>query len=146
MNVFKTIIAAGCIALLAGCQAQEGAYMGVRVDDARQPNARIQYDQVVILDKVLQNGKTGKIAIEGQGASRTGTGTLKVTVAVRNRTDFPQTLDVRTSFFDSGFGPTEKPSGWTRLHLDPNGTGHYQESSMGAANVAHYYVEVREAR
>ncbi len=148
MNQLKTIIAAGCIVLLAGCKtvSQEGAQMGVRVDDANSPTARIMYDQVVILDKVLQNAKTGKIAIEGQGASRSGTGTLKVTVAVRNRTDFTQTLELRTSFFDSGFGPTEKPSAWTRLHLDANGVGHYQESSMGAANVAHYYVELREAR
>jgi hypothetical protein len=148
MNHIKTIIAAGCVMLLAGCQtvSQEGAQMGVRVEDANSPTARIMYDQVVIIDKVLQNAKTGKIAIEGQGASRTPTGTLKVTVAVRNRTDFNQVLELRTSYFDSGFGPTEKPSGWTRLHLDPNGVGHYQESSMGAANVAHYYVEVREAR
>ena len=147
MNHIKTLIAAGCM-LLAGCQAvsQEGAQMGVRVDDANAPTARIMYDQVVITDKVLQNSKTGKIAIEGQGAARTPTGTLKVTVAVRNRTDFAQTLELRTSYFDSGFAPTEKPSGWTRLHLDGNGVGHYQESSLGAGNVAHYYVEVREAR
>lgn len=148
MKKLNTIIAVAALGLLAGCQtvSHEGAQMGVRVDDAKAPTARIMYDQVVILDKVLQNSKTGKIAIEGQGASRTATGTLKVTVAVRNRTDFNQVLELRTSYFDSGFGPTEKPSGWTRLHLDPNGVGHYQESSLGAANVAHYYVEVREAR
>lgn len=148
MNFTKTLIALGCVTLLGACQtvSQEGAQMGVRVEDANSPTARIMYDQVVIIDKVLQNAKTGKIAIEGQGASRTPTGTLKVTVAVRNRTDYNQTLELRTSYFDSGFGPTEKPSGWTRLHLDPNGVGHYQETSMGAANVAHYYVEVREAR
>ena len=151
MNHFKTAIAAGAVAfcaLLAGCQtvSQEGAQMGVRVEDANAPTARIMYDQVVIIDKVLQNSKTGKIAIEGQGASRTPTGTLKVTVAVRNRTDFPQVLELRTSYFDSGFAPTEKPSACTRLHLDGNCVGHYQESSLGAANVAHYYVEVREAR
>ena len=104
------------------------------------------HDQVVILDKSLQSAKAGKIAIESQGARRNATGTLSVIVQIRNRTDFPQVIEARTSFFDSALAPSEKASGWTRVHLDPNGIGSYQESSLGAASVAHYYVEVREAR
>jgi hypothetical protein len=145
----KQLLAAmSALALMAGCQTpyQEGAQMGVRVSDQMAPNARIQFDQVVILDRVLQNSKNGKIAVEQQGARRNPTGTLKVTALLRNRTDFPQVLEARTSFFDSGFGPTEKPSAWTRIHLDPNGVSAYEESSMAAQTVAHYYVEVREAR
>lgn len=145
----KTIIASACaLMLLAGCQTpyQEGAQMGVRVNDVNAANARVQYDQVVILDKVLQNSKNGKIAIEAQGARRTATGTLQVIVTIRNRTDHNQVLEARTSYFDSGFAPTEKPSGWSRIFLEPNGVASYTESSMGVANVAHYYVEVKEAR
>ena len=50
MNHIKTIIAAGCL-LLDGCQtvSPEGAQMGVRVEDANSPTARIMYDQVVII-------------------------------------------------------------------------------------------------
>ncbi|MBZ2208797.1 hypothetical protein [Massilia soli] len=144
-------LVAACVAavvLLAGCQApyQEGAQMGLRVNDQMAPNARIQYDQVVILDKVLQNSKSGKIAVEQQGARRNPTGTLKVIAMLRNRTDFPQVLEARTSYFDNGFAPTEKPSSWTRIHMDPNGVASYEESSMAAQAVAHYLVEVREAR
>jgi hypothetical protein len=142
------IVGACALLLLAACQtpSQEGAQMGVRVNDANAPNARIMFDQVVILDKALQSNKAGKVAIESQGTRRTPTGTLSVIVNVRNRTDYPQVLESRVSFFDSAFAPTEKPSGWTKINLDPNGVGTYQESSLGAANVAHYYVEIREAR
>jgi len=149
MNNTMKIAALGLGAvLLAGCQtpSQEGAQLGARVNDAMAPTATVMYDQVVIIDKVLQNSKTGKIAIERQGARRNPTGTLNVIVQIRNRTDFPQVIEARTSFFDNGFAPTEKPSAWTRVHLDGNGIGTYQESSIGAAQVAHYYVEVREAR
>lgn len=144
----KSIIAGvGVLTLLAACQTtpyQEGAQMGVRVNDAQAPNARIQFDQVVILDKTLQNSKKGKIAVEQQGARRTETGTLKVIATVRNRTDFPQVLEARVSFFDSGFAPTEKTSAWSRIFLDPNGIATYEESSMAAGSVAHYYIEIKE--
>ena len=144
----KLAVGLCAMALLAACQTpyQEGAQMGVRVQDNNAPNARIQFDQVVILDKQLQNSKAGKIAIEQQGARRTATGSLRVVVTVRNRTDFPQVLEARSSFFDSGFAPTEKPSAWTRVFLEPNGVASYEEFSMGAQNVAHYYVEVKESR
>lgn len=145
----KIVIAALCgMVLLTACQtpSQEGAQMGVRVNDVNAPNARVMFDQVVILDKALQSSQAGKIAIESQGTRRTATGTLNVIVQLRNRTDYPQLLEGRVSFFDSGFAPTEKPSGWGRVHLEPNGIATFQESSMAAANVAHYYVELREAR
>ena len=145
----KSLAAAFVLLTLAACQApvsQEGAQMGVRVTDANSPNARIMFDQVVILDKSLQNAKNGKIAVESQGARRTATGTLNVIVQLRNRTDFPQVLEARTSYFDSGFAPTEKPSGWNRIFLEPNGIATYQESSMATNTVGHYYVEIKEAR
>jgi hypothetical protein len=144
----KIIAAALALPLLAACQSPspEGAQLAMRVDDARAPNARVIYDQVAILDKSLQSAKAGKLAVETQGTRRTATGTLNVVVQVRNRTDYPQVIEARTSFFDSGFAPAENPSGWNRLHLPPNGIATYQENSLGAANVAHYYVEIREAR
>jgi hypothetical protein len=144
----KLIASAWALSLLAACQSPspEGAQLGVRVDDAKAPTARVMYDQVVILDKSLQSTKAGKIAIENQGTRRTATGTLNVIAQVRNRTDYPQVLEARTSFFDNGFAPTENPSAWIRVHLPPNGIAAYQETSLGTANVAHYYVEIREAR
>ena len=60
------IAAAGMAALLlTGCPtvSPEGAQLGARVNDAMAPTATVMYDQVVIIDKVLQNTKNGKIAM-----------------------------------------------------------------------------------
>jgi hypothetical protein len=149
----KSTIASVCaLMLLSACQTpfQEGAQLGVRVKDAQAPNARIRYDQVVILDTVLQHSNNGmtssKIAVENQGSRRTPTGTLNVIVQLRNRTGFPQVMDARVSFFDASYAPTEKPSAWNRIHLEANGIGSYQETSIATAVAAHYYVEIKEAR
>jgi hypothetical protein len=141
------ILLAAALAL-GGCATEftEGAKVARRVDDAAAPDARIHYDQVVILDSSLQNNKTGKLAVESQGARRTPTGTLKVIAQLRNRTDHRQIIEARTSFFDAGHAPVEKASAWSRVVLDANGIGVYEESSTLTSQVAHYLVEVREAR
>lgn len=142
------LLCAGAV-LLGGCAQQplaEGAKVARRVNDPIAPDARIQYDQVVILDRSLQNDRTGKLAVERQGARRNPTGTVKVIAQFRNRTDFNQAIEARVSFFDNEFVPVEKPSAWSRIILSPNGTGTYEESSTMTSDVAHYLVEVREAR
>lgn len=149
MNKTPTLTALVLSALLAACAQQpfaEGAKRAQRVDDAAAPDARIHYDQVVILDRSLQGTRAGKIAVESQGARRTPTGTLKVIAQLRNRTDFTQVLEARVSFFDAGHVPVEKASAWQRVVLDANGIGVYEGSSVQTAQVAHYLVEIREAR
>jgi hypothetical protein len=144
-----TVFALAAAALLAGCAAQpleEGAKVARRVDDPIAPDARIHYDQVVILDRRLQNDRAGKLAVERQGARRTPTGTVLVTAQFRNRTDYTQAIEARVSFFDAGLLPVEKTSAWNRVILPPNGTGVYEEVSTRTSDVAHYLVEVREAR
>jgi len=143
------LLLAVATALLAGCVAQplaEGAKVGRRVDDPIAPDARIHYDQVVILDRSLQNDRAGKIAVERQGARRTPTGTVRVMAQFRNRTDYTQAIEARVSFFDAGYVPVEKVSAWNRIIVPANGTGVYEESSTLTSDVAHYLVEVREAR
>lgn len=139
-----------CLALLLfGCaqpQFTEGAKLGQRVDDAIAPDARIRFDQVVILDRGLQDLKAGRIAVESQGSRRNPTGTLKVIAQLRNRTDFTQVIEARVSFFDAGHAPIEKASAWNRIVLDANGVGFYEGSSIMTSQVAHYLVEIREAR
>lgn len=137
------------VALLSGCaqpKFTEGAKEGRRIDDAAAPDARLKYDQVVILDRSLQSDKAGKIAVESQGSRRNPTGTLKVIAQLRNRTDFTQAIEARVSFFDAGYVPVEKSSAWTRVILEANGFGMYEGNSTMAAPVAHYLVEIREAR
>ncbi len=136
-------------ALLAGCAHEpftEGAQVARRVDDAMAPDARIQYDQVVILDRSLQGTKAGKIAVESQGARRNPTGTLRVIAQLRNRTEFRQAIEARVSFYDAGYAPIDRTSAWNRIFLDGNGVGVFEESSTLTSQVAHYLVELREAR
>ena len=64
---------------------------------------------------------------------------------IRNRTDFVQQIEARTQYFDTVGVPVEEPTAWTRLTLDPNSIRAYKELSTHTSDVAHYYVEIREA-
>lgn len=148
MKRLSLSVALAGAALLVGCAQPftEGARLAQRVDDKLAPDARMQYDQVVVLDRSLQGVKAGKIAVESQGSRRTPTGTLKVIAQLRNRTDFTQVIEARVSFYDNGYAPVDKTSAWQRVVLDANGVGVYEGSSTLTAQVAHYLVEIREAR
>ncbi len=139
----------GAVVALAGCNAinrDEGARLGTRIDDARAPEARINLDTVVILDKSLQDRRSGKIAIESSGARRTETGTLQVHAVIRNRTDHPQQIELRTTYFDEFGVPVEGPTSWQRVYLDAQAVGGYRELSARVDGIAHYYIEMREGR
>lgn len=143
---------AACASLLVffpACQHHEGAMVGQRIDSERQPNATIHLNQVVILDRSLQEAdrgkRAGKIAVERHGAARMTSGALQTHATFRNRTDFTQQLECRVQFFGSQEEPVEGPSAWQRIILPPLGVGTYQESSM-VNHAAYYYVEVREGR
>lgn len=136
----------GTALALAGCETYEGARPGIRIDDERAPDARLNLDTVVILDKALQDHRAGKIAIENSGARRTATGTLEVFAVIRNRTDHRQQIEARAQFFDDLKAPVEGPTAWQRVHLDPQAIGAYREMSTGIQGISHYYIEIREAR
>ena len=123
----------------------EGAQPSMRVQDSRAPNATMQMNRVVIIDRSLQTEESSKLAVERAGASSTPTGTMKVFATIRNRTTFPQQIEARVQFFDANQIPVEGPSPWQRIFLDAQSIGNYVTSSA-RADVAHYYVEIREAR
>jgi hypothetical protein len=149
MKTVSGALLLGVMVALAGCNAvnrDEGARLGTRIDDARAPEARINLDTVVILDKSLQDRRSGKIAVESSGARRTETGTLQVHAVIRNRTDHPQQIELRATFFDELSVPVEGPTAWQRVYLDPQAVAGYKELSARIDGIAHYYIEVREAR
>jgi hypothetical protein len=148
---YVTLLLAGLLgATLIGCQttkmSYEGPQPGEHVRNERAPYARVNLDTVVIIDKALQTQQSGKLAIERSGARRAPTGTLEVFAVIRNRTDFPQQIELRTQFFDSNGAPVEGPTAWKRLTLDSQSVNSYTEYSVGTSSIAHYYVEVREGR
>lgn len=154
--------------ILLGCQEElakkrEGAAPGIRVDDPRQPYAKIRYNSVGILDKSLQDWSyrpkkflfweveesernIGKIAVESTNSRRTQTGTLEVWTVIRNRTNHPLQIEGRTTFFDRDKVPCEEPSAWQRVFLQPNSVATYKDSSTKVHEVNYYYIEIREGR
>lgn len=146
--IFVTLLLGGAVAL-PGCTTvgvNEGARPGIRVDDDRAPDARLNLDTVVILDKSLQDRTAGKIAIEASGARRSPTGTLEVYATIRNRTDHPLQVEARTQFFDDVQVSVEGPTQWQRVYLDPQSVNAYRELSTRVQGIAHYYIEIREGR
>ena len=143
-----TLVLAAALASVAcsGIDKNEGPRPAVRIVDERAPNQRLNLDTVVILDKSLQDRKTGKLAVENSGARRTATGTVEAFAVIRNRTDHPLQIEGRTQFFDSLGIPLGAPSQWQRLYLDPQSINGYRELSTGTGEVAHYYIEIREGR
>jgi len=135
-----SLASVGC----SGIDRNEGPRPAVRIVDERAPNQRLNLDTVVILDKSLQDRKTGKLAVENSGARRTATGTVEAYAVIRNRTDHPLQIEGRTQFFDSMGIPLGAPSQWQRLYLDPQSINGYRELSTGTGEVAHYYIEIRE--
>ena len=165
------MLAALCATLLvAGCSvhmAHEGPAPGVRVRDARSPQAGIRLNTVNIIDESLQKWdvkkynpgwlplvaggreerhRYSKIAVESTTAKRTPTGTLEAIAVLRNRTDHPLQIEGRTQFFDETQIPVEGPTAWQRVYLEPNAVAAYREMSTKTGEIAYYYIEIREGR
>ena len=153
----KSILALICVAGLAvmsGCQeaSHEGAMVAQKIDNQMAPNATIHLNQVLILDRDLQDvpgamsKRAGKITVERQGGVRLPTGAMEVYATFRNRTDFPLQLECRTQFFGSQQEPVEGPSAWQRVSLPPLGITTFKGASLAFNNIEYYYIEVREGR
>ena len=148
------LVCAAAFAGLTGCQepSREGAMVAQKIDSQMAPNATIHLNQVVILDRELQDvpgtlsKRAGKITVERQGGVRLPTGAMEVYVTIRNRTDFEQQLELRTQFFGSQQEPVEGPSSWQRISLPPLGISTYKSQSLAFNNIEYYYIEVREGR
>jgi hypothetical protein len=155
MNSKSKILLVGTAVLagLFGCQepSREGAMVAQKIDSQMAPNATIHLNQVVILDRDLQDTpgatkRAGKITVERQGGTRLTTGAMEVYATFRNRTDFPLQLECRTQFFGSQQEPVEGPSAWQRVMLPPLGITTFKGASLAFNNIEYYYIEVREGR
>lgn len=148
------LVCAAAFAGLTGCQdaSREGAMVAQKIDNQMAPNATIHLNQVVILDRDLQDvpgalsKRAGKITVERQGGVRLTTGAMEVYATIRNRTDFPLQLELRTQFFGSQQEPVEGPSAWQRISLPPLGISTFKGASLAFNNIEYYYIEVREGR
>ncbi len=85
-----------------------------------------------------------KIIVQGLFARRTQTDTVEVVARLVNCTDYPQQLQLRSSFMDSSQLPVEPTSTWSRVFIPPRSTGTYSEKSISTFEVEYYLVEMVE--
>jgi hypothetical protein len=142
MKPINCLLATMCAVLIAGCgtrlMLEEGSHAPIRVDT---PDTTIRWDSASLLDDAIAR----KIAVENITAGRSPTGTLQVVTILRNRTDFEQQVEARTTFYDADGVPLESASGWQRIVLGPNAFENYECLSM-SIGAGHYHVEIREGR
>lgn len=100
------------------------------------------------LDSVLFASKdlSKRIAVQSIFAARSETHTVRLTARLINCSDSAAQVSVRAHFMDRERRPTEKPSGWQAVYLQPRGLGIYDESSIASEPVAHYLLEVRDPK
>lgn len=98
----------------------------------------VSLDAVQMTDRIWK-----KVVVEGLFARRTPANTLEVMARLVNCTKDPLTVEVRSSFLDTGQAPTEPTSVWRVVHIAPLAMATYQERSIGMATVANYLIELR---
>jgi hypothetical protein len=81
------------------------------------------------------------LAVQQLFAARTPAQTVEVTARFVSCADQPFSIKVRTSFLDAGQAPTEEPSAWQTMFLQPHLTAVYSEKSTSRA-AAQYLIEV----
>lgn len=102
----------------------------------------IPLDAARIIDRAIAN----KIQVQAIARRRTAIGTSEIFARLVNCTDYPQQVQVRSHFLDASQIPTEPPSGWRRVFLQPKSIGDYHETATRPAAPGHFLVEIREAQ
>jgi hypothetical protein len=138
--IFAVILAISAAGL--GCASgrhKEGPQPALRV--AKKKKIQLRYNNVVFLDRGLPK----RIEVQRSDARRTPTNTIEVLVVFRNRTDYPQQIECRAQYYDSGGVALGEPGAWKRVHLEANTILQWSDLSLSPL-ASHYYVEVREGR
>lgn len=154
MSRLHVVFTLAVVALLSACATQErlvvecggsprnplpggAALTGKEYGAQMSP---IPLDAVLFGDKALAR----KVAVQSLSATRTAGDNVAVTARVVNCSDGPVQLGIRTSFLDEEQRPTEAPSVWRTVFVQPRSTGLYSEVSLGMGEVIHYLVEIRD--
>lgn len=101
----------------------------------------VPLDAVTVLDRWLFNA----VMTQSIYSTRTGTGTVEVTVRFANCTDRPIQMRARTSFLRPSRAPAEATSAWTTLFLEPHALAVYQEKSVSTREVEYFLIELAPA-
>ncbi len=86
-------------------------------------------------------GAASSLSVQRLAATRTPTNTVEVDARFVSCSDQTQTVRVRTSFLDGNQAPTEAPSAWQTVYLQPHLTANYSEKSTSIA-AKQYLIEI----
>ncbi len=139
----------------SGCSAtHEGPTYGEKVDDADLDVSAYKLNSVAVLDKDLlewgyfniskSHTSESKISVENLGIRSLETRNVEVFATIRNRTDHPLQVKIRSQFYDDNKIPTEKPSIWKRVFLAKNSSMTYKEKSVTIDDVTNFLIEIKE--
>ncbi len=124
LNRRLALVCAAAAALLCACASPPASYPvppGVRLVDAQRLSTLIEVSPPV--------------------AGRTGTGTMKVAVSVRNAAAGRMVIEGRALFRS---GPSAEPaSGWKRVFIQKDSTESLEFSSL-SERTSDYLIELRE--
>lgn len=124
MRKSLSLAAATAAVLLAGCAAPPASYplpRGVTLIDAERLSRLVHVQEPTVV--------------------RTRTGTLQVSVPVRNMSPGRLVVEGRASF--TGAAGRESPSGWRRVFIQKDSAETLEFSSLGT-QAADFHVELRE--
>jgi hypothetical protein len=81
------------------------------------------------------------LAVQNLYAERVPSNIVQVSARLVSCLDVPTSVRVRTSFFRSDTAPSEEPSAWKTVFLEPRATALYRESSVSRDTSA-YLIEI----
>jgi len=81
------------------------------------------------------------LAVQNLYASRTPNDTVQVVARLVSCTDQPSSVKIRTSFLKADTAPSEPPSAWKIVFLQPRSTAVYAELST-SHDTAAYLIEI----
>lgn len=99
----------------------------------------ISLNAIYVTDKAIRR----KVLPQELFARRTPTGSVELIARLVNCTDYPMQIQGRSSFMDQTQIPTENPSAWQTVFIEPHGVATYREVSIGRADVAYYMIELQ---
>lgn len=149
------LAALAAIASLAACATPPAPPMGPAPEGgypiSGQNAVRPTLNTVRVIDGSLaryvdRNYRVDSILdVENITLSPTGTGLSRISVELRNKSEFAIPLEVRNNWYDQSGRPVDTATSWTRLFAEPMSMVVYEQVAANP-QASQYYVEVRGAQ
>lgn len=82
-----------------------------------------------------------RVHVTSHSYARTSSNAFEVTCTLKNLTNRPQAVQVRTQYFNAERAHQEGPGAWQIVHLPAQGVETYKSVSLGT-DLSYYHVEI----